>query len=126
VSSLPLPRCLDDELTSNLPPELLRWQERRNELSYVYSRANGDVLQSGVARLTGMDEDYLELRSSGVTTLFVLRGARYGTRPQVFYGEGFLDAREVAGVSVMMGCGDWLFLCPRQERELVRHGHLQR
>jgi hypothetical protein len=123
--TIQIPRALESELGTVVPPDLTWWRERRCDLSFVYSRALGDVLQTGVTRLTAMDGEYLELKSDGTTSLYVIREARYSTKPQMFFSAGFLNAREIQGVSIYLKNGDWLFLCTRQRQDLVHHGHLQ-
>jgi hypothetical protein len=106
-------------------PETLRaWLKNKKELSFVYFRSLGGFIQTGRARLTGMDSEYLELRSAGTTIIVVSRGAKYSTEPQIFFNPSFSSARAIPGVAVSLENFDWLFLCPAQDKDLMVHGHV--
>ena len=106
-------------------PETLRdWLKSRLELSFVYSRSMGGLIQTGRARATGFDTDYLELRSEGTTMIVVVREATFSTEPQVFFNASFSSARSISGVSIYLANFDWLFLCPAQAEDLMVHGHV--
>jgi hypothetical protein len=107
-----------------IPDALRTWLKNRSELSFVYSRSMGGFIQTGRARLTGMDSEYLELRSAGTTIIVVARGAKYSTEPQLFFNPSFSSARAIPGVSINLESFDWLFLCPAQDKDLMVHGHV--
>lgn len=106
------------------PEDLRAWLKSRTELSFVYSRSMGGLIQTGRAAVTGLDSEYLELRAAGTTMIIVVRGARYSIEPQLFFSPTFSSARQIPGVSVSLENFDWLFLTPAQEKDILAHGHV--
>ena len=112
------------ESPEGVPETLRAWLTSKKELSFVYSRSMGGFIQTGRAWLTGMDSEYLELRSTGTTIIVVSRGAKYSTEPQVFFNPSFSSARAIPGVAISLENFDWLFLCPAQDKDLMVHDHV--
>lgn len=99
------------------------WLKRGIPISYAYSRAGGELLETGAGVVGGMDTEYLELRTAGSTLITAIRGAELSVGQQQFFGPQFLSSRLIEGVSVQLPNGDWFFVCPRQDQDLFVHGH---
>jgi len=119
----PAPTPLAAGADDTVPSELRRWLSQGHSLSFIYSRSLGGFIQTGRARLSGMDAEYLELSNAETNLIIVIRKARFSTEPQLFFGPGYVGSRLVEGVSLHLDNCDWLFLCPQQEQALLQHGH---
>lgn len=108
----------------NEAAQLLRhWLMHKTPISYAYSRAGGELLETGTGVVGGMDKEYLELRTSDSTLITAIRGANISIGQQRFFGPLFLSSRLIDGVSIQLASGDWFFVCPRQDQDLFAHGH---
>lgn len=99
------------------------WLRHKTPISYAYSRAGGELLETGAGVVGGMDKEYLELRTSDSTLITAIRAAQISVGQQRFFGPLFLSSRLIDGVSIQLASGDWFFVCPRQDQDLFAHGH---
>lgn len=104
----------------NPPPELNTWQQLNVELSFVYSRSGGGLMQTGRALITEINATHLTLRASSTTLIVTTLGASFSTEPQLFFNSTFTSSRKIAGVSIGLENFDWLFLTPVVDVELLR------
>ena len=112
------------ESSADQPDELRSWRLNQSELSFVYARSMGSLIQTGRAALTRLDSQYLELRSQHTTMLVVVRDAKFSTEPQLFFNSSFTSARYVPGVSISLASFDWLFLTLTHDHGLLANGRL--
>lgn len=110
----------------NAPPELNTWQQLNVELSFVYSRSGGGLMQTGRALITEINATHLTLRTTSTTLIVTILNASFSTEPQLFFNSTFTRSRKVAGVSISLENFDWLFLTPAVDGELLRENGLIR
>lgn len=102
---------------------LERWMRSKTELAFVYSRSLGGFMQTGRGVVSGLDPEYLELRTAGSTAIIVLRNARFSHEPQAFFSPSLTSSRLVPGVSISLENNDWLFFSAEAGGQLLSHGH---
>lgn len=107
-------------------PELNTWQQLNVELSFVYSRSGGGLMQTGRAAITEINATHLTLRTTSTTLIVTILKASFSTEPQLFFNSTFTSSRKIAGVSISLENFDWLFLTPAVDGELLRENGLIR
>lgn len=110
----------------NAPPELNTWQQLNVELSFVYSRSGGGLMQTGRALIAEINATHLTLRTTSTTLIVTILKASFNTEPQLFFNSTFTSSRKVAGVSISLENFDWLFLTPAVDGELLQETALTR
>lgn len=96
---------------------LHHWSRANIDLSFVYARSKGGLLQVGRARISALGETMLQLDAIGSKLNVVIAGARLGAEPQLFFSHGFLSSFYVDGVSVHLENHDWLFMSSSADPE---------
>ncbi|OEZ97820.1 hypothetical protein [Duganella sp. HH101] len=86
------------------------WQRHGIQLSFVYSRSLGGLMQTGQGRLAQLGEQALTIEAAGSRLLVMLAGARYEAGPQLFFTPDLLERYQVAGIAIRLANHDWLFL----------------
>lgn len=108
------------------PPELNTWQQLKVELSFVYSRSGGGLMQTGRALIAEINATHLTLRAISTTLIVTILKASFNTELQLFFNTTFTSSRKIAGVSISLENFDWLFLTPAVDGELLRANGLIR
>lgn len=90
--------------------QLLRWQETRQPLAFVYSRSLGGLVHTGQGKLDQLTLDAATIAAGASTLYIVLAGATYEAGPQLFFTPNLLSRFHVNGVAVRLANRDWLFL----------------
>jgi hypothetical protein len=116
----------ESDSPQNAPPELNTWQQLKVEMSFVYSRSGGGLMQTGRALITEINATHLTLRATSTTLIINIVRASFSTEPQLFFNSTFTSSRNIAGVSISLENFDWLFLTPAVDGELLREYSLIR
>ena len=98
------------------------WCSNRTVLSYVYSRSLGGLLHVGRACISKITSDFLELQGEQSKSLVLVRGAAFGTEPQLFFTPQFVSSFLVCDISVRLTNHDWLFLSSTVAPDALSYG----
>ncbi|TFW15391.1 hypothetical protein [Duganella callida] len=90
--------------------QLLRWHESGLQLSFVYMRSKGGLMQTGEGTLAQLNLDTVTIEAGPSRLLIVLHDASYEAGPQLFFTPNLLSRFHVNGVAVRLANHDWLFL----------------
>lgn len=88
-----------------------RWRLDGQELSFVYARSGGGMVQTGRAGIASLSEAAMTLKGGSASMVVVLGGARFEHGPQIFFTPNLTSHFQVSGVSIALANHDWLFLC---------------
>jgi len=100
---------------------VLHWMHASAQLSYVYARSGGGLLEVGRASVASFSDQALHLNAGGSKLIVLVQGARLGTEPQAFFSPGFTSVFYVDGVSFQLPNCDWLFLSGSAQPEALAY-----
>lgn len=89
---------------------LERWHDMGIDLSFVYARSGGGLMQSGTVHISRLAPMALTLAAADCKLMVVLIDATYTSGPQLFFTADFTSRFTVDGIAIALANHDWLFL----------------
>lgn len=97
---------------------LTEWAHSRTETGILYAASHGQA--TAVLRGTvQLDSELLRIRGSGSVLHVWIGDAEFRHGPVLAFGQGYMKGETSPGLHVTTAHGDWLFLSPRLDPELL-------
>jgi hypothetical protein len=92
------------------PSTLEGWHASGVELTFVYTRSRGGLMQSGRCRIESLTDEFLKLEAGDCKLVVCITDAGFDVGPQLFFSANLLSRADIHGVALKLANFDWLFL----------------
>ena len=76
-------------------------------------------MEVGHGTIEDLAERILQIKTDSTRLMIVIKDARFGSEPQMFFGPGLMSSFYVDGVSIQLENHDWLFLSATASAETL-------